>query len=108
MITLIKNPSFVLTKIKDLIGSALNKSEFKSKAKIRFLNLLVHPDLHGKGVGKILTERFESDLKNDGYQLYGHSVKNNNIKTIKFHLKNNCVIEHETKGHVYFLKYLNN
>ncbi len=107
VLTLIKNPSFAFTKIKDFLLSLKKKSGFTSKAKMRFLNLLVHPDLHGKGVAKLLTERFENDLKKDGFKLYGHSVKSNNYKTIKFHLKNNCIIEKEYHEHVYFLKYLN-
>jgi hypothetical protein len=104
---LVMNPSFILQKIlhfKTIFFAPKNK--FTSKAKVRYLNLLVSPELHGKGVAQLLTAAIENSLRKDGITMYGHSVKKNNIKTIKFHLKNGCEIEHEDENVVYFTKKL--
>ncbi len=105
---LLLNPAFILQKIKDffiLFGNS--QSAFKTRVPMRYLNLLVHPSLHGKGVGKLLTDELESAMKRDGIKEYGHSVKATNIKTIKFHLKNGCTVEHENDRVIYFIKQLN-
>ena len=103
---LLLNPVFIFEKLKAFFSVYISKSYPVSKSKLRYLNMLVDPKFQGKGVAKALTTKLESDMKNDGYTQYGHSVKANNMKTIQFHLKNNCEIEFENKNHVFFLKKL--
>jgi ribosomal protein S18 acetylase RimI-like enzyme len=104
--TLMLNPGFIAEKAKGFWNKITGKKSYVSKAKMRYLNMLVHPDYQGKGIARMLTERLESDLKKDGYQMYGHSVKNSNTKTINFHLKNGCEIEFQTPNFVLFTKAL--
>lgn len=106
IITLIRNPSFIMEKGIGFWNKISGKKSYSSKARMRYLNMLVHPEYQGKGVARLLTETLERDLKHDGYSMYGHSVKNSNTKTINFHLKNGCEIEFQTENFVLFTKAL--
>ncbi len=104
---LLLNPSFIFQKIRDFfIIFKKNTNVFQSSEKIRYLSLLVSPQFHRQGIAQLLTVALEDAMKKDGIKSYGHSVKANNIKTIKFHLKNGCIVEHQNEYTVYFIKKL--
>jgi ribosomal protein S18 acetylase RimI-like enzyme len=47
----------------------------------------VNPELKGIGIGKTLIEKFEDELKLDGYKYYGLYVRTNNKSAISFYYK---------------------
>ena len=104
---LLTNPFFILKKMMDFTELFFeNKRRFRSKAKMRYLNLLVHPDLMRLGIAAQLTAELEKEFIHNGIKMYGHSVKSSNEKTIQFHLKNGCEIEFRKGNLVYFIKKL--
>ena len=102
---LLINPDLIFAKFKDFISLFKNnKKHFNSKIYLRLLNLTVNREFQRNGIGLILLERFEYDLKKNGEGFYGFSVKKNNLKAINFYYKNNSYVEFENKDMIYFVK----
>jgi ribosomal protein S18 acetylase RimI-like enzyme len=105
---LLINPDLIFAKLKDFVRLfRSNKTHFRSKVNMRLLNIIVDPVSQRNGIGKLLLNQFESDLKKDGKSLYGFSVKKNNAKAIDFYKKCDSTIEFETDDNIYFVKKIN-
>ena len=105
-ITLLRNPEFLRDKIAGAIHMWRGAQGFQSRAKLVYLNVLVHPRVQGKGVAQLLNDFFETRAVVDGFSSYTLSVKKNNARAIGFYQKSGFVVEHETKNAFYFLKNL--
>ena len=103
---LLRHPKFLFKKIKTFFQRNSN-NEFISRANLRLLSIAVNKASEQKGVGTKLLEQFEYDLKLNGKDIYGLSVKKNNINAIKFYLKNNFKVEREEKNAIYYIKEVN-
>ena len=100
---LLKNPKFLFQKIKILVRRN-SSDKFVSKAKLRLLAIGVKKDSENKGIGTHLIQYLDQDLLRNGENIYGLSVKKNNINAIKFYLKNNFKVEKEDKNSIYYIK----
>jgi len=103
-LVLLKNPKFLLEKNLLLIQKFLFPK--KSKALFRVFVFVTNPDFQRKGIGKLLIKRLEQDLRKNGLNFYGLSVRINNFEAINFYKKNSFVKEFSLSKSVYFIKYL--
>ena len=94
---LLKNPEFLLDKIKQQIIKVFGKKESKSKVKCRLISISVHPDHYRKGVANTLISELEKSLLEDGIYNYGLSVRSSNPGAIRLYEKLGFEIEHKNK-----------
>lgn len=101
MLVLIKNPKFLFTKTFSIF-----LKQYQSVYKLRLLNILVSPEYQSKPITINAVKLFEEELIKNNEEIYGLSVKSNNLKAINFYIKNKCRIEFINSGSVYFFKHL--
>ena len=102
---LIKNPRFLFQKIIYYLNLFTHKSHFP-QIKFRLLSIAVNRRLQDKGIGSQLISHFENELKCNGINVYGLSVRKSNEGAIMFYNKNNFKIEFEDKNTIYYYKNL--
>tara|TARA_B100000212_G_C27363099_1_gene529123 strand:- start:1437 stop:2000 length:564 start_codon:yes stop_codon:yes gene_type:complete len=101
MVVLLKNPKFFIKKT----FSIFSKS-YASIYKLRLLNILVSPKYQSKPITLNAIRLFENKLENNNEEIYGLSVRSNNLKAINFYIKNGSRIETIQNGSVYFFKHV--
>lgn len=102
---LIKNPRFLFQKIIYYLNLFTHKSQFP-QIKFRLLSIAVNRDLQDKGIGSQLINHFENELKGNGINVYGLSVRKSNKEAIMFYNKNNFKVEFENGNTIYYYKIL--
>lgn len=103
VIILLKNPSFILEKANDLYEQMFGK-DFIKKAKCRLYLIAVEKKYKGKGIGAKITKYLEHELKQNGIDEYGLSVRKENINAISFYNKCHYIPEFENSKSIYYLK----
>lgn len=102
---MLRNPIFMIEKMYFKIYSFINPPK-ASKIKFRLLSISVDSSNQSKGIGKFMLNEFEKKLIEINEYAYGLSVRNINIKAIKFYEKNNFIKEKEYNNSSYFIKKL--
>jgi len=101
---LLKNPKFIIEKIFGFIRNYFLPK--RSQASFRVHIFVTNPDFQRRGIGKLLLQKLEEDLRNYGLKYYGLSVRENNIGAINFYKTNSFKIEFVLSKSIYFIKYL--
>jgi len=104
LFVLLKNPKFIIEKTFDLYQKLLPQKE--SRAKLRVQVYVTNPNFQRMGVGISLMNKLEKELKQQGKNLYGLSVRKNNIEAINFYEKNHFEVEFKSKKSIYLIKSL--
>lgn len=73
-----------------------------SSAKYRLLSIATRPGSQSHGVGKLLMESLERELRKHGVSSFGLSVKKKNVRAVKFYKENGFELESEHLGSLYF------
>lgn len=97
-----------LNLIENRLFRQLNQKDF-SKPKVspyRLLSITVANKMKGKNVGKILLDNFEDELGKMGVKKYTLSVKQSNLRAVKFYHKNGFCIQKQTDTGIYMYKIL--
>ena len=95
---LLKNPGFLIQKMKYVFKKIFHREQFASMAGLRLLSIAVKKDSEHHGIGTELINHFEKDLIGNGESIYQNAIR--------FYLKNNFEIEKEEKDAIYFIKKL--
>ncbi len=103
IITLLKNPSFILEKISELYKKVSEKTD-KKRVKCRLYLISVDEKHKGKGIGNEITKHLEDELRNDGIDVYGLSVRKDNKSAIGFYKKSGYTFDFENSKSIYYLK----
>jgi len=98
ILTLIKNPKFISEKVIEL----LNRKERKVKCRLYLIG--VDNNSKGKGIGKELVNQLETELKKNGINEYGLSVRKDNTEAIGFYNKSGYSVEYESAKSIYYIK----
>lgn len=100
-----RNPSFFVEKVIAIVKSKLPSNQKAIYLEpFRLMSIAVDSQNHSKGIGGALISEFETLLKSRGIKGYGLSVRKENVRAIKFYLKNGFHIDKETNDSVYYGK----
>jgi ribosomal protein S18 acetylase RimI-like enzyme len=103
ILTLIKNPRFLSEKVGE-VGEKIFGTKFQMKAKCRLYLIAVNQKFKGKGIGKQLINYLENEIRTNGLNLYGLSVRKDNQEAIGFYNQNGYKVEFENSKSIYYLK----
>ena len=103
ILTLIKNPRFLSEKIVE-VSAKIFGTKYKKKAKCRLYLIAVNQNYKGKGIGKQLINYLENEIREKGLNLYGLSVRKDNIDAIGFYNQNGYKVEFENSKSIYYIK----
>ena len=107
VVTVIKNPSFIFSRIKNYITIMTSSSKVNSFAKVRFLALAVDPDIEGKGIGAALMKHLEDAVRKDGHEYLGLSVHKDNKRAIELYHRLGWKAEKKEGSALYYIMKLN-
>lgn len=102
-ITLLKNPLFIPEKITESFKRVSGKTE-KKRAKCRLYLISVDEKYKGRGIGNEISKHFENELKKDGIDVYGLSVRKDNKSAIGFYNKYGYTLDFTNSKSIYYLK----
>jgi ribosomal protein S18 acetylase RimI-like enzyme len=102
MITLLKNPRFLLEKLNTLLYKLVNKN--KEKINCRLFLIAVCKHYKGEGIGRKMIAYFEDQLRNSNVKEYGLSVRKENVRAIKFYNNGGYVVESESPKSISYKK----
>ena len=100
---LLLNPSHLWKKFN---MPKLGKTGFQSLAEFRLLSIAVVPSFIGKGISRHILLNFEQNLKSDGIDLYGLSVRKANNRAVRFYINQGFEEEYRGETNIYFTKSL--
>jgi ribosomal protein S18 acetylase RimI-like enzyme len=103
ILLLLQKPNFLFQKLYSIIINCF-LSQKNNLTKFRLLSISVDPAFQSKGIGVKMLNCFELKLKKLGVRSYGLSVKNKNLKAIKFYIRNKFIKEKVHIGNTYFYK----
>jgi ribosomal protein S18 acetylase RimI-like enzyme len=103
LITLIKNPRFLIEKLIELFQKSF-RIDYKGKAKCRLYLIAINNNYKGKGIGKELILFLERQLKKDHINTYGLSVRKDNKSAIDFYRSQSYEAEFENSKSIYYKK----
>jgi ribosomal protein S18 acetylase RimI-like enzyme len=101
--TLIKNPRFLSEKVSE-VNQKIFGTKYQKKAKCRLYLIAVNQNYKGKGIGKQLINYLENEIREKGLNLYGLSVRKDNIDAIGFYNQNGYKVEFENSKSIYYIK----
>jgi ribosomal protein S18 acetylase RimI-like enzyme len=104
IITLLLHPGFILEKMQSILLKT-NKVKL-SDIEYKIYIIASIPEAQGKGIGKSLMNYFENELRNNGINEYGLSVREQNINAISFYENNNFVRINKIHKSLYYKKIL--
>lgn len=99
-------PAFIIEKIQAIFLSKINSELNNNLTDFRLMSISVCSKLQSQGVGERIINELEFVLRNMNINEYGLSVRNNNIRAINFYLRNDFVVESESRSAVYLRKEL--
>jgi len=102
-LTLLKNPSFIPEKIIELFKNVFGKTKNK-RTKCRLYIISVDERCKGRGIGNEITKHLEYELRKDGIDVYGLSVRKDNKSAIGFYKKSGYTFDFENSKSIYYLK----
>jgi len=79
-------------------------TKYQKKAKCRLYLIAVSQNYKGKGIGKQLINHLENDIRKNGLNLYGLSVRKDNKGAIGFYNQNGYKVEFENSKSIYYIK----
>lgn len=106
LMVVIKNPSFLLSRIKNYFAIISSTNKVNSIANIRLLAIAVDPDVESHGIGSALMRKLEQEVKADGHRYFGLSVHKDNQMAVKLYEKLGWRVEKKEGSALYYLKEL--
>lgn len=103
-LNLLKNPAFIVEKIREIIKSFFPKKEYQKG--IRLYLLAIESRKKGMGIGKQLISFLEDKLTEENIPKYGLSVRKENKRAIQFYKSTGYLKVGEDGKSIYFYKKL--
>lgn len=93
-----------LNKVKSIydLNQTKKMKSFQGDQNVRLLSIAVSDNVKGSGLASKLLTEFEQVIA--PLQEYGLSVKNSNVRAVKFYKKNGFFLEKEVDNSLYFVK----
>jgi ribosomal protein S18 acetylase RimI-like enzyme len=104
ILILLLHPRFIVEKIRSVILKI--KKVKVSSAEYKIYIIATIPEAQGRGIGKALINIFETELKKNGINEYGLSVRELNINAISFYENNNFIKVNKIYKSLYYKKIL--
>ena len=100
---LLRNPKFISEKVNELLTKN-RKTRDEKRSKCRLYLIGVNNNFKGKGIARSLVNNLEIELKKNEINIYGLSVRKDNVEAIRFYNKSGYSIEHEDAKSIYYSK----
>lgn len=108
LIVVIKNPSFLLSRIKNYFAIMSSSNTVNSIANVRLLAIAVDPEIEGKGVATALLRTLENAVKSDGHKYFGLSVHKDNERAIRLYDSLGWQVEKKEGSAIYYIMKFDN
>jgi ribosomal protein S18 acetylase RimI-like enzyme len=107
LFVLLRNPSFLISRIRNYIKIMTSSNRVDSIAEIRLLAIAVHTDYEGHGIGTGIIRKLQETVRTDGHKYLGLSVHKDNHRAIELYDRLGWKVEKQEGSAIYYILELN-